>query len=110
MMLSKILLYSLLLTIVIELTYTVLLGYRKKRTILLVMLVNILTNPVVVLSYYLFRRYTTWDETMIKIPLEVMATAIEGYLLKECHSKIAHPYWFAIGANVFSFVIGYFIK
>ncbi|WP_167956095.1 hypothetical protein [Anaerosporobacter faecicola] len=110
MSLYKILIYSLFLTIVIEITYTVLLGYRKKRTLLLVTLVNLLTNPVVVLSYYLLMRHTNWNGTCVKIPLEIMAIYIEGELYKQCHSSIKHPYIFAIGANGFSFLIGCFLR
>lgn len=101
-----IMIFSLGTTIVLELAYSVLAGIRDKITLELILLVNILTNPVVVLTYYLIRFHTGWNLGITKLILEVLAIVVEAICYRNCNKKIEHPYRLAIGANVFSFVIG----
>lgn len=104
--LIMILFFSLGITIVLELVYAVLAGVRDKTALELVLLANILTNPVVVLSYYLIRFHTDWNLVLTKVILEVLAIIVEAFCYKNCYKKLEHPYQLAIGANVFSFIIG----
>ena len=82
----------------------------NKKDLLLVVMVNILTNPAVVLLYWLAILYTNIDRVIILAPLEISAVFIEGYIYKKCGLYFRHPYVFSIAANAFSFGMGVFIQ
>ena len=104
------LVFSLLLTLVLETGFFLLMGKRDKRDMLLVVLVNILTNPVVVLSYWLVAIYTDWNLIIVVIPLELLAVLAEGYYYKRYGQGFKHPYLFSVGANAFSFGMGMLVQ
>jgi len=106
---------SLLLTIVLEIGFFVLAGRlftskRDKKDLLLVVLVNILTNPVVVLLYWLTALYTNWNTVIVLILLELFAVFTEGYYYKKYGSGFCRPYLFSIAVNIFSFGTGALIQ
>jgi hypothetical protein len=101
---------SLLLTIIFEIVFFLLVGKKDKKDLLLLVLVNIFTNPVVVLSYYITVTYTDWNPSVIKIPLELFAIITEGYYYKKYGRNFRHPYLFSAAANMFSFWIGVIIQ
>ncbi len=101
---------SLGMTILFEELFSVALRIRNKKDLLLVCLVNVLTNPPVVLGYYLAVHYTQLSPAPVKIALELFAISIEAYYYTTRGQKIHHPVWFAIAANVFSFSIGMIIR
>lgn len=101
---------SLLLTIVFELLFFILIGIRDRKNMLLVCLVNIITNPPVVLSYYLITTYTNINNSYVKIILELAAILTESYYYKTYALKLKHPYLIAISANIVSFTIGEMIN
>ena len=76
------------------------------KDLLLVVLVNVLTNPVVVLFYWLGALYTGWNRTLIKIPLEVFAVVTEGVYYRKYGRGFKRPFLFSIAANAFSFFAG----
>ena len=104
------LVFSLLLTIMLETGFFFLTGKRDKKDLLLVVLVNILTNPIVVLSYYIIGTYTNWNTSIIKIPLELFAVITEGYYYKKYGRNFRRPYLFSVAANMFSFWLGVVIQ
>ncbi len=94
---------SLLLTLAIELGFALLWGLRR-RDLLLCALVNILTNPVVVLMYLLIRRpcaVAVW---------EGLAVAIEGWHYRRYGRQIRRPCLFSLLCNVLSFFLGLVIN
>lgn len=101
---------SLATTLVLEAGFFLLIGKRNKKDLLLVILVNVLTNPVVVLLYWLSVMYTVWDRTLVKIPLEFFAVATEWLYYKKYASEIRRPFIFSLSANVFSFGIGMLLQ
>ena len=106
---------SLFLTIVLEIGFFVITGKlftikRDKKDFLLVILVNILTNPVVVLLYWLTALYTNWNTVIVLIPLELFAVFTEGYYYKKYGSNFRRPYLFSTAANIFSFGTGVLIQ
>lgn len=101
---------SLILTIIFELLFFMTLGIRDKKTMLLVCLVNVITNPPVVLCFYLITSYTRLDESYIKIILEFIAILTEEYYYKTYAANIKYPYLIAISANIVSFSIGMLIN
>ena len=106
---------SLFLTIVLEIGFFILAGRRftskrDKKDYLLVVLVNVLTNPVVVLIFWLTTEYTDWNTVMILMPLELFAVLAEGFYYKKYGSSFRRPYLFSTAANMFSFGIGVLIQ
>ena len=101
---------SLALTIALEAAFYWLSGRRDKMDLLLLVLVNILTNPVVVLLYYLSAAHTSWNTYAVQITLEALAVLVEGYCFKKYGQAFRRPYLFAAAANVFSYGVGILIK
>jgi len=101
---------SLCLALVLECGFFFLTGKRHKKDLLLVILVNVLTNPIVVLSYWLAAHYTLWNRNLIKVFLELFAVLTEACYYKKYGQEFRHPLWFSIAANAFSFGIGVVVQ
>lgn len=94
-------------TIVIELIMSLLLGIRSKKDILNVILVNIMTNPLVVsiLMYITYNRL--FNITISIIILEILVVLTEGFTYKKVltFDKI-NPYVLSLILNISSYFIG----
>ena len=101
---------SLALTLVFEVAFFFIVGKRDKKDLLLVIMVNVLTNPVVVLLYWLSFLYTDWNQTVVKIPLEVFAVLTEGFYFKKYGQTFKRPFLFSLAANAFSFFLGVLLQ
>lgn len=108
--LSRSLVLSLFLTELIELLFTYLIGIRNKKDYLLIVLINVVTNPCVVLTAYLLHHYTTILTPFYILPLELMVILIEGLYLRTYSESIDHPFRFACALNVCSYVTGLLIS
>lgn len=97
---------SLSLTIALEFLFAVLVGIRNKKDLLLLILVNILTNPPTVLIYYLLAFYTSWNKWLIQIPLEILVIFVEATYYKSYGKEFRRPFLFSLLANMFSYGIG----
>lgn len=94
-------------TIVIELIMSLLLGMRNKKDILNVILVNIMTNPLVV-SILMYMTYNRLFNTTISIIiLEILVILTEGFTYKKVltFDKI-NPYVLSLILNISSYFIG----
>lgn len=113
---------SLILTIVVELAVALLCSrvrashsflpaiYGKKR-ILLVVLVNVLTNPPAVLVCWLFRLYLPgMPEIPVQLVIEVLVVAAEAWIYrsfaKAPQCEIDHPVMLSAAANLCSWLFG----
>ncbi len=96
---------SLLLTVALELMFALLFKIRG-RTLIIVILVNILTNPAVVVLYLLLCRHYTFPPLAVVPILEVSAFLAEALIYKTRCRSIQHPFIFALGANLFSYLCG----
>lgn len=99
---------SLGLTLVLELAGALLFGFRRKRDLLLVALVNVLTNPLVVLicNLYLILSGVPIPWYWI-LPLEVFAVLVEGFLYhKGLSHKPVHPLLLSLILNGISYIGG----
>lgn len=113
---------SLILTIIVELAVVLLCSrvrglhsflpaiYGKKR-ILLVVLVNVLTNPPAVLVCWLFRLYLPgMPEISVQLVTEVLVVAAEAGIYrsfaKEPQCEIEHPVMLSAAANLCSWLFG----
>lgn len=97
---------SLLLTLLFEGAYALIFGVRGWRDLLLVALVNILTNPAVVLLHTLGRLYAPWSPVLTLLALETAAVLTEGLIYRRFAAAIPRPMWFALGINAFSYALG----
>lgn len=95
---------SLALTLILELLFALLWGV-KRHDLPLVALVNVLTNPVVVLCYAVTGICFPGLLLPVTLALEVGAVLVEGWLLST-RSDIRLPWLFAVCVNLFSFTVG----
>ncbi len=107
---------SLLLTLLMEEGYAVLYGYRARRELILVALVNCLTNPPVVALFYAAESLldAAGQSGLWMIPatllLEGLAVVVEWRCYRRFSAEIVRPFWFSLLANVFSFGTGTLIN
>lgn len=93
---------SLLLTLLVEVPLATLFKIPVKLAVLL----NIFTNPVVVLCYH-WGQVLSLHAFLLVILLEVFAILVETYFYKEYHR---HPFICSVFLNVLSFSIGLFLQ
>ncbi len=102
--------YSLLMTIILELPIALIFGIRKKD-ILLVLLVNILTNPAVVyLNLLLCGIFPRSSVYIWQIPLELSVIAVEGFCYSYFAKTASRPWLLSVVANCFSYGCGILIN
>jgi len=101
---------SLIMTLVFEVGFFLLVGKRDKKDLLLLVLVNVVTNPIVVLSNWLVVLYTSWDIRIALLFLETFAVLAEGFYYKKYGNDFKRPFLFALAANAFSFTVGTLIQ
>lgn len=99
---------SLALTLIFELGFTLLWGV-KREDLQLVVLVNVLTNPVVVLCHRAALLWWPGAILWVTAALELGAVAAEGYLY-QTRSRVRFPWAFSICVNLFSFTIGLLLE
>jgi hypothetical protein len=97
---------SLLLTLILEVCFALLYRIHDKRDLGLLILVNILTNPLVVMSYYLVIHYSHLNRIAVVVVLELLAILTEGYYYRTYGKTFRRPMLFALYVNLFSFCIG----
>ena len=96
---------SLGLTLLLELLIARLCRLRG-RDYLLVLLVNILTNPTVVYLDMVCASHVPNGRDLWQIPLEVAAILIEGWCYARYARSLRRPWMFALVANLFSYGCG----
>lgn len=96
---------SLALTLILELPIGFCFGYRSRKILLLVALVNVLTNPVAVLLNWL---------GVPQIPIELAVIFAEAgvylWFSKDRRWAVSHPFQFAVAANCISWGAGALIQ
>lgn len=104
------LLISLAATLVLETAFCFLLFKVKGRDVLLVVLVNVLTNPPVVLTFILLKPHLSFSPWMLAAALELAAVAVEAVFYRLCAKKIKRPFLMSLSANAFSYFTGLIIS
>ena len=97
---------SLLLTLIFEEGFALVWGLRGKRELGLVALVNVLTNPAVVLSYYTATGLGHWNAVPVTIILEALAVLVEWRCYRAFSERVKRPFLFALLINLFSYGAG----
>lgn len=101
---------SLLLTLLLEGLFGLLWGLRGWREWAVLVLVNVLTNPAVVLLYHLSTGLWGMSAVWVTLILECTAVIVEWRCYKGCSSQLKRPFLFALFANAFSYGIGLIVQ
>lgn len=102
----SLLIYSLLLTIFLEILFSLIFGLRKKDLIN-VLLVNVLTNPLINCIHPLFLlEYGKKAQIISLFILEILVVIVEGSIYRKTlvYKKI-NPYILSLILNLLSFAI-----
>ena len=94
------LLISLLLTLLLECAFAFVTGARTPRRLLLVALVNTLTNPPVVLLCTMF------PSPLLTAVMELAAVLTEGAIYRARADWLRRPFLFSLAVNAFSYLTG----
>lgn len=106
----KILFECLLITILIETSLSIILGLRKKIDIINVVLVQVVTNPIVVSTSLYLSIYHSSIRNIVVLILEVLVVLSEGFMYKKFLSfKKINPFILSIILNLVSFLFGLII-
>ena len=102
----------LLLTIIIELLFSIIFKVKNKKDLLNIILVNIITNPIVVITpIYLNLKYGLVYRNISLIILEILTILIEGLCYKKVlNYKKINPFLLSIILNSLSYSIGEIIN
>jgi len=101
---------SLAMTLVLEPGFFLLTGKRNKKDLLLVVLVNTHTNPIVVLLYWLAFLHTNWNMIIVTVALETYAVLAEAFVYKRFAQSIKRPLLFSVAANACSYLVGLLVQ
>lgn len=102
-----VMLYCLGTTIVIEGVLAFLAGVRKRADQLIVLLVNVLTNPLLVsLGYLILLRFGRTGYGIATAVMEIAVVFIEGFVYKVFLTNRKHPFLLSLFLNAGSFLIG----
>ena len=93
---------SLVLTLILELGFALVWGVRKKGLVL-VLLMNVLTNPAVVMLHSFGVYFCGLPEIPVVLALETAAVVVEGFC---CRGVIRRPWLVAVLVNAFSYTVG----
>ena len=104
------LLISLGITIILELAFALIFKVRRVHDLLLIVVVNIITNPAVVLLHYLLVQRAGLPQILVVILLETTAILVEGFYYKRYAENVNKPFVFSLGANAFSYFTGLLIN
>lgn len=97
---------SLALTLVLEEAFALVWGLRGRRELGTVALVNVLTNPPVVLLYHTAVGLLGWNAAVVTAVLETAAVLVEWRYYRLCSQQLRRPLLFALLANAFSYGAG----
>ena len=105
------LLFNLTIVLVVETAVAILFGARKAKDISTVMLVNILTNPPVVLSGLAMAMFINSFEKPLLYVIEVIVFLLEGFIYSKCKTfGTKNPYLISLVLNFTSFALGELIN
>lgn len=102
---------SLALTMVIELAIAFLFGLRTRENVLLVVFVNVLTNPSAVLCNWLCRLYLPYyNRVPVQLVIEAAVVIVEAFVYscfaRDGQRRIKRPVILALTANGCSWLLG----
>lgn len=96
---------SLTMTLLIELPISRVMGMRGRKLLLLVALVNILTNPAAVLLHWL-----GFSQIPVELGVIALEAAVYFWFSRDDRWNIPHPVLLSVIANVTSWILGLLIQ
>lgn len=104
----KIMFICLVSTIIIETLFAFIFMVRNKKDFLNITLVNIMTNPIVVIiPTYIGLKYGLTYRNIALIILEILTVLVEGFVYhKYLEYKKINPYLLSFLLNLLSYLIG----
>lgn len=107
MTVEKTLLFSYLLTVIVELGMALLWRLRDGRSLLAIGLINTVTNPPLVLGHFILSILLPARKVRLLIYLaEICIVFLEGFLCKKTVPALKRPWLFSLCANAVSFLAG----
>ncbi|MBQ7500056.1 MAG: hypothetical protein IJT91_04090 [Clostridia bacterium] len=100
---------SLALTLIFECAFALIAG-KRGRDFLLIILVNIVTNPIAVSTVLLCKYYLHYPRAAVEIPVEIAVIISEALVYKSYAGSIKKPWLFSIAANGISIIGGIIIS
>ncbi|MBR0086586.1 MAG: hypothetical protein IJL98_02475 [Lachnospiraceae bacterium] len=104
---------SLGLTLLFEMTLAFILGVREKRSLAVVFLVNVLTNPAAVFLSYAVSVYAYRFLVPVQLFSEVLVVLIEGIIYNGFDirgRRVKNPFLLSLILNAFSYSAGLLIN
>ncbi len=96
--------FYLFLTIILEGSFALFVGIRKKQPLIVIVLTQMMTNPLLnLIGFYIYAHFT-WPITW-QIPAELIVVLVEGMIYKK-YTEISRPFAFSLSANYFSYTFG----
>ena len=110
--LPKIMIICLTCTIIIECTIAYILKVRDKKDLINVVLVNVLTNPLLVSTTTLIKVFISIKLHNILLPIfEIIAFIVEGFIYHKClNYKKINGFLLSLILNLSSYFIGTLIN
>ena len=96
------------LTLIVELPLAALLRF-KREDLLIVLLVNLVTNPCAMLLYYGLRMLLSWNPLRIQLPIECAAVLSEA-LVYRIGTARQHPVLLSLLLNGASYLAGLLVN
>ena len=98
---------SLIETLILELGFALFWGVRGRQDLLWVVLVNVLTNPIVVFTYYMVRiRHVPVNTGVVTLILETFAVVTEALIYQKKARTVGRAWLFSLSVNSFSYAVG----
>ena len=98
---------ALVLTIVIELLFALAVKIRERRDLIIIILAQVVTNPIVVLVSNWCLYHAHLHPLIYQIPLEIAAILAEWKIYQTYTQTISRPFLFSLAANLISYTIGW---
>lgn len=107
-----ILIRCLLLTVAIEVFVGFLLKIKKRKDIITIIIVNVITNPIVVLvPLFIYYRFGHDYYLITLFLLEILTVIFEGFIYKiKLNYKRLNPFYISLLLNLSSYLIGELIN
>lgn len=103
--------FCLFATIAIEVAFSLFVGIRGWRNLMIVGLVQVMTNPAVVLAMMFCReRLYDWPVYAYELPLEAMVVFAEGCVYWKFLREGKRPFSFSLMANYISYSMGFILS
>lgn len=98
--------FALAATLIPELLFALAWGLRRKQ-LLIILLMNVLTNPAANVLYSFCIVYLGWPTLLVSAVLELAVVTAEGFC---CTDLVEKPWAFAILCNLVSYTFGFFLQ